>query len=212
MDAITIEAKERETGKKASRAMRRAGYVPCVLYGHRTEAVAFQLPEASLKPLIYTAETHVVNIKVDGKQWNCIMKSADLHPVTDRPIHADFQVLEKGEKITLMVPIQFQGTPVGQRDGGDTQTVLHELEVRCLPQDIPSHIDIDISNLAIGDSIHIQDLTEEKIELLGRPEQTIVTVIPPRVAELEVTTGIEPAEEAAEGAAEEEAAEEEGEE
>ena len=200
MDAITLEAKPRDVGKKSARRIRRAGNVPCVLYGHRTEPIAFELPELSVKALIYTTETHVVNIKVDGKQWNCIMKSADLHPVTDRPIHADFQVLEKGEKITLMVPIQFHGTPVGQRDGGDTQIVVHEIEVRCLPQDIPSHIDVDISELAIGDSIHIEDLDTEGMELLGRAEQTIVTVLQPRVAEAEVTT-------AAPAVAEEEGAE-----
>ncbi|MEX0747159.1 MAG: 50S ribosomal protein L25 [Rhodothermales bacterium] len=202
MDAITLEAKRRDVGKKSARSVRRAGNVPCVLYGHRTEAVAFELPELSVKALIYTTETHVVNIKVDGKQWNCIMKSADLHPVTDRPIHADFQVLEKGEKITLMVPIQFHGTPVGQRDGGDTQIVVHEIEVRCLPQDIPSHINVDISEMAIGDSIHIQDLDMEGMELLGRAEQTIVTVLQPRVVEAEITTAAAPTvaeEEGAEG-------------
>jgi len=188
MDAITLEAKPRDVGKKSARSVRRAGNVPCVLYGHRTESIAFELPELSVKALIYTTETHVVTIKVDGKQWSCIMKSADLHPITERPMHADFQVLEKGEKITLMVPIQFHGTPVGQRDGGDTQIVVHEIEVRCLPQDIPSHIDVDISELAIGDSIHIEDLHTEGMELLGRAEQTIVTVLQPRVVEAEVTT------------------------
>ncbi|HUF08136.1 MAG TPA: 50S ribosomal protein L25 [Rhodothermales bacterium] len=211
MDAITLEAKRRDVGKKSARRIRRTGNVPCVLYGHRTEPVAFELPELSVKALIYTTETHVVNIKVDGKQWNCIMKSADLHPVTDRPIHADFQVLEKGEKITLMVPIQFHGTPVGQRDGGDTQIIIHEIEVRCLPQDIPSHIDVDISEMAIGDSIHIQDLDTQGIEILGREEQTIVTVLQPRVAEAEVTPAAAPAvagEEEAEAGEESEESEE----
>jgi large subunit ribosomal protein L25 len=139
------------------------------------------------------------------------MKSADLHPVTDRPIHADFQVLEKGEKITLMVPIQFHGTPVGQRDGGDTQIIIHEIEVRCLPQDIPSHIDVDISEMVIGDSIHIQDLDTHGIEILGREEQTIVTVLQPRVAEAEVTPAAAPAiagEEEAEAGEESEESEE----
>jgi large subunit ribosomal protein L25 len=196
MSDITLEAESREAGKKASRRLRRQGLVPCVLYGHRTEPVSFQLPESALKPLIYTAETHVVTVKVNGKQWDCIMKSADLHPVTDRPIHADFQVLEKGEKITLMVPIQFHGTPIGQRDGGDTQVVIHELEVRCLPQDIPSHVDIDIAELTIGAAIHIQDLNVEGVELLGRPEQTVVTVVPPRVAEVEAPAVVELAPEA----------------
>lgn len=185
MEAIKLEARERGVGKKAARAVRRAGNVPCVLYGHHTEPVAFQLPEASVKQLIYTTETHVVTVALDGQEWSCIMKDADLHPVTDRPLHADFLVLEAGEKVGLMVPIQYHGTPAGQKEGGDTQFILHELEVRCLPKDIPSHIDIEVSQLAIGDAIHISDLDIEGVELLGRPEQTVITVVPPRMLELE---------------------------
>lgn len=185
MEAITLEAADRGVGKKAVRAVRRSGNVPCVLYGHRAEPVAFQIPESALKPLIYTTETHVVTIELDGQEWSCIMKEAAFHPVTDRPIHADFLVLEAGEMVSLIVPVQFHGTPIGQKEGGNTQVILHELEVRCLPKDIPSHIDVDVSNLAIGDAIHIEDIVVEGGELLGRPEQTIVTVVPPRVEEEE---------------------------
>lgn len=185
MEAITLEAQDRGVGKKAARAVRRAGNVPCVLYGHHTDPISFQLPEASLKQLIYTTETHVVNVKLDGKEWSCIMKDADLHPVTDRPIHADFLVLEEGEMVTLIVPIRYHGTPIGQKEGGNTQVILHEVEVRCLPKDIPSHIDVEIGELAIGDAVHIEDLHVEGGELQGRPEQTVVTVVPPRAIEVE---------------------------
>lgn len=185
MDAITIEAQDREVGKKATRSVRRAGNVPCVLYGHHTEPIAFQVPELELKPLIYTSETHVVDIAIGGKKYSCIMKTADFHPVTDRTIHADFQVLEKGEKITLTIPVQFHGTPIGQKEGGDTQFIVHELDARCLPSSIPSHVDVDIADLAIGDSIHIEDIQMEGVEWLGRPSQTVVTVVPPRMLEVE---------------------------
>ena len=191
MEALTLEAQERGVGKKAARAVRRSGNVPCVLYGHHADPVAFQLPEASLKQLIYTTETHVVNIEIDGEQWNCIMKDADLHPVTDRPIHADFLVLSEGEMVTLIVPIRLHGTPIGQKEGGNTQVVLHEVEVRCLPKDIPSHIDVDISELMIGDAIHIAELQVEGAEILGRPEQTVVTVVPPRAIEVEEEPEVE---------------------
>jgi large subunit ribosomal protein L25 len=185
MEAITIEAQEREVGKKAARSVRRAGNVPCVLYGHHTAPVAFQVPELQLNKLVYTTEAHIVEIRLDSAKFSCIMKEADFHPVTDRAIHADFQVLEKGEKITLTIPIQLHGTPIGQKEGGDTQVVLHEVEVRCFPANIPSHIDLDISELNIGDSIHIENLVTEGIELLGQPTQTVVTVVPPRVLEAE---------------------------
>jgi large subunit ribosomal protein L25 len=185
MEAITIEAQEREVGKKAARSVRRAGNVPCVLYGHHTAPVAFQVPELQLNKLVYTTEAHIVEIRLDSAKFSCIMKEADFHPVTDRAIHADFQVLEKGEKITLTIPIKLHGTPIGQKEGGDTQVVLHEVEVRCFPANIPSHIDLDISELNIGDSIHIENLVTEGIELLGQPTQTVVTVVPPRVLEAE---------------------------
>ncbi len=191
MEAITLEAQERAVGKKATKAVRTAGNVPCILYGHHADPVAFQIPEASLKQLIYTTEAHIVNIKLDGNEWSCIMKDADLHPVTDRPIHADFLVLEEGEMVTLIIPVRFHGTPLGQKEGGNTQVVLHEVEVRCLPKDIPSHIDVDISELTIGDAIHIEDLSVEGGELLGRPEQTVVTVVPPRAIEVEEEPEVE---------------------
>lgn len=185
MEAIKIEAQPREAGKRAARSVRREGNVPCVLYGHHTEPVIFQVPEIELNKLVYTTEAHVVEIQLDGKPFRCIMKVADFHPVTDRAIHADFQVLEEGEMINLTIPIQFHGTPAGQKEGGDTQVVLHEVEVRCIPANIPSHIDLDISELNIGDSFHISDLETEGIELLGQPTQTVVTVVPPRVLEAE---------------------------
>ena len=194
MDVIEIEAKERQPGKKHARAARRAEEVPCVLYGRQVDAVSFQVPELSLRPLIYTSETHRVLIKMDGSEWECILKDVVLHPVTDRPRHADFQVLQQGEKITLTVPIQYHGTPVGQTEGGDTQVVMNEIEVTCLPKDIPSHIDLDVSALAIGDALHVSDIQAEGLEFGSAPEQTLVTVVPPRteeeLEELEAEAGI----------------------
>lgn len=93
--------------------------------------------------------------------------------------------------VTLIVPVRFHGTPLGQKEGGNTQVVLHEVEVRCLPKDIPSHIDVDISALTIGDAIHVEDLSVEGGELLGRPEQTVVTVVPPRAIEVEEEPEVE---------------------
>lgn len=210
MDVITLDAKPRAVGKKASRAARRDGDVPCVLYGHRIEPVAFQVPEPSLKPLIYTNETHLVKIEVDKEAWECIIKAIEFHPVTDRPMHADFQVLQAGEKITLSVPVQYVGTPIGQTEGGHTAYSVHELDVSCLPKDIPSHIDVDVSEVAIGDVLHVGDLSIEGIEFLAPPEQILMTVLKPRavveeVVDEELLEGEE--EEGEEGAAEEPAEE-----
>lgn len=184
MDAMKLEGLPRETGKRATRSARNAGMVPCILYGHRNEPVAFQVPVQALNPLIYTEETHVVRVEVEGESWDAIMKQADFDPVTDVVRHADFQVLTAGEAITITVPVQFLGTPVGQTEGGDTQVVLHDVTLRCLPKDIPSHIEVDIAQLAIGDAIHVRDLEVEGVEFITPPQQTLVTVVPPRLEAL----------------------------
>ncbi len=202
MEAITINAAPREAGKKGSKSVRRAGNVPCVLYGHNVEPVTFQVPELALKPLIFTSELHVAHIEMEGEAWDCVMKAIDFHPVTDRPIHADFLVLQRGEAVTLTVPVQFHGTPVGQKEGGDTQLLLHEIQVNCLPKDIPSHIDVDIANLQIGDAIHVRDLDVPGVTIVESPDKTVVSVVPPRGG----LAALEAEEEAA--AAGEEAAEE----
>lgn len=185
MDVIQLNAEPRETGKQASREIRRENEVPCVLYGKNVESQVFKVSELDLRPLIYTDVTHRVEVSMNGDSWDCIMKDVDFDPVSDRPIHADFQVLQEGETITLTVPIHFQGTPVGQTEGGDTQAILTRLQVRCLPSNIPSAIEVDISELEIGESIHIEDLQIEGVEILAQPRQTIVTVVPPTILELE---------------------------
>ena len=185
MEGITLKGQPRQTGSRAARAVRREGMVPCTLYGQDDAPVSFKVHELELHPMIYTDETHVVNVTFDGKTWECIMKDIDFDPVTDRPLHADFQVLTAGQLITITVPLQYHGTPVGQTDGGDTQIVIHEVTVRCLPKDIPTHIDVDISELQIGDAIHVAQLEMEGLEFITADTQTLVTVVPPRLEELD---------------------------
>jgi large subunit ribosomal protein L25 len=185
MDTIELDAEPRETGKKASRAIRRNENVPCVLYGRDVENVFFQVPALDLRPLIYADATHRVEVTLNGDSWECIMKDIDFDPVSDQPQHVDFQVLLEGEEIKITVPLRFEGVPFGQTEGGDTQLVQTELDVRCLPKDIPDAIEVDISELDIGESIHVEDLEEEGVTFLAQPRQTLVTVVPPTVLELE---------------------------
>ncbi len=182
MEFRTIEASPRGVGKKAARQTRLSGNVPCVLYGHNTAPQAFSMPAFGLFQLIRTEETHLVKIDMGGSSWECILKEIIYHPVSDEPIHADFQVLQRGVKITVNVPIRYVGTPKGQMEGGVTQHVLNELEVSCLPKDIPGHIDVDVTNLGVGQSIHIRDLNVPNLEFGGVPNQTIVSILAPRVA------------------------------
>lgn len=183
MDTIKLDAKPRTPGKGGARAARREHEVPCVLYGHGFEPVTFQVPELALRPLIYTAETHRVAVSLDGQEYDCIVKDIEFHPVTDRAFHADFQLLRKGETITLTVPVQYHGKPVGVREGGEMQVVTHELTVSCLPKDIPSHIDVDVTDLAIGDSIHLGAISIEGVTFAEGDDTTLVAVHAARKAE-----------------------------
>jgi len=181
MDVITLAAKPRTPGKGPARAARREEEVPCVLYGHGTEPVIFQVPERSLLPLIYTNDFHRVTVKVGRKSVDCVLKHVDFHPVSERPMHADFQILTSGEVITLTVPIRYTGTSRGQRDGGRVQAFFHELEVTCLPKDIPDHTSFDVSDLGIGDTVHLSDIAVEGVTFGAGPDTLLYSVMAPRV-------------------------------
>lgn len=185
MNVISISAQARTPGKASARAARRQGNVPCVLYGRHVDAHPFVTSERSLHPLIFTDRTHIVNVSLGDDSWECIVKDVTYHPVTDRPMHVDFQALQAGEKVTLSIPLNFIGISVGQSKGGSPQFVLNELLVSCFPRDIPARIDIDVSEVDIGDSIHLRDLEEETLEFLAPEDQILMTVTRPRTVEEE---------------------------
>ena len=181
MEFTTLEGTARDKGKSRTRALRREGQVPSVLYGHNVEPLSFHINIRALNQLIRAQETPLVQIELDGKSWQCILKDVDYHPVSDLPIHADFQVLQEGEKISLTVPFRFKGTPVGQIQGGNTQYVLSDADIVCLPKDIPAFFEIDIAELGIGEGIHIRDLDFEGVEFSAPESQTVVMIHAPRV-------------------------------
>lgn len=193
MQTITLPIEPRETGKAAARSVRGAGLVPCVLYGSHTEPVHFSATMLDLRPLIYTSETYLVSVTADGNEYECIIKDVDFHPVTDKPIHIDFQALTRGEAITMAIPIHLEGQPQGVKDGGNLSQPLNEIVIRCLPKDIPGHVSIDVTPLVIGDSLHVRDLDlPETIELLTDAVRTIVTVSAPRREEEPEALAVEP--------------------
>lgn len=180
MSVITLKAEARNVGKKGTKAVRKSGGVPCVLYGKAQEPVSFAVPEIDLKDLIYTSEVHKVSVELDGQSWACFMKDIDFHPVTDRPLHADFQVLVPGETVIVTVPVRLVGTPKGQLQGGRTRQVLKEAEIMCTPEHMPSSIKVDVSDLAIRDTIHVRDLSIDGVEFVAHPGQTVVVIASPK--------------------------------
>jgi large subunit ribosomal protein L25 len=182
MEVITLEAKARPAGKTAVKAARREEAVPCVLYGHGAEPRSFQVQEINLRDLIYTDQFHTVAIQLDGTQYDCVLKDVDFHPVTDRVIHADFQVLNPKEKITIKVPVHYSGNAIGVRNGGSLKTFVHKIAIKCFPENLPEFLSVDISKLKIGQSILVRTFNVPGIEIKAPADQTLVSIIRPRTA------------------------------
>ena len=182
MAEIILKAERRTDFKKStSNQMRKAGSVPGIYYSFGEEPIPIKVTELSLRPLVFTSESHIVSLQIQGdsKPISCILKDTQFEPITSRIIHFDLLGLKEGETLTMEVSVILKGNAVGVKDGGIVQHNLHKLEVKCLPQNIPPHIDVDITNLAIGDSIKVSDLKLEGIEILNDENASIVSVVPP---------------------------------
>lgn len=177
MDSIQLEASRRETGSSASKKIRKEGFVPCVLYGHDVDPVHFKIKETDLHPIIYTKELFQVEVELNGDSWECILKDLDYHPVTDHPIHVDFQVLHPDRPIKVSVPVTVEGVSEGQDRGGELVQLFTEVDLKALPEDIPSQITVNVEELDIGDSIHVDDLEVPGAEILLDGGQTVVSVV-----------------------------------
>ncbi len=194
MSEITLKVEKRSEFKRSiSRQMRKAGFVPGVYYIHGGENIAIKASELSLRSVVFTTESNIVNLEVEGesKPYSCILKDVQFDPITSRLIHFDLIGLKEGETITLEIPVALHGNAPGVKDGGLLQFILHRLEVKCLPQNIPSHIDIDISNLRIGDSVKVSDLKHDNFEIINDESAVIVSVVPPTTVAAEETTAVE---------------------
>ncbi|MEL6443626.1 MAG: 50S ribosomal protein L25 [Bacteroidota bacterium] len=210
MDVIKLDAQARDLGKSATKAVRRDGEVPCVLYGPHQEPVHFRVPKLALRPLIFTAAMHRVEVDLGGQTYECILKKVDYHPVSDDPLHADFLALDAGESVALRIPVRLTGagSAPGVKAGGRLVQALNFLEIACLPKNIPSVVEVDVSELKIGDTVHVDLLSVPDAEILTDPRRTIATVAAPKRGGLlddedgEATEGDEAADADAEGSEE----------
>lgn len=230
-EVVTLEGKVRETGRKAADALRDAMRVPSVLYGPKVdENVHFSIDELELEKVLSVSKRQIIEISIDGETYETLLKEVEFHPLTDRPVHVDFYVLADDYKVTISVPIHLEGTPEGVTEGGGRIfQPMHILRIRVTPDLIPGVYSVDVSELKIGDSLHVSDLELEGIIPLDDLSRTIVTIRPPKSEELltssliteepgeeELEEGEEPVEgeleegeEAAEGEESEEGAEDE---
>ncbi len=162
-------------GKKDANGLRRSGQVPCILYGG-SEQISFAVEEKAFKPLVYTPDTHTVELELNGKKHNAILKELQLHPVTDKILHADFLELVPGKAVTLELPVKFEGTAPGVRNGGKLLRKMRKLAVRGPIEKMPDAITIDVSKMEIGDAVRVSDMNIDGLSFLNGENMTIVTV------------------------------------
>jgi large subunit ribosomal protein L25 len=184
--------------------LRKQGKIPAVLYGHGEKSKLIYLETKEFKKVlnILKKEAITVNLKIDSKNYVCVIKAIQHNPVTGELLHVDFQHIHKKEKIRATVPIHPTGEPPGVKQGGILDVHLHEVVVKCLPDDMPSHIDVDISNLDLGHTIHLEDIRMPNVDFELTPETPVVSILIPRKIEEEVKPAVEVAEEVAVGAEE----------
>ena len=209
MKSITIKGSERESvGKKATKALRNAGKVPCVVYGG-DKPLHFSADELAFRDLVYTPNAHTVAIELEGKETvNSVLQDIQFHPVTDAIIHIDFYQLFDDKMVTMNIPVRLQGNSPGVRNGGRLLFRKRKLAIKALPSKLPDFFDIDISKLRIGQNISVASLLNDDFSILHPDNQVVVQVKTARTAV--VTDDEDEDEEGAEGAegASEEAAQE----
>ncbi|MEL0643741.1 50S ribosomal protein L25/general stress protein Ctc [Olleya sp. Ti.3.14] len=177
MKSITINGSQRESvGKKATKALRNAGQVPCVLYGG-DKPVHFSATELAFSKLVYTPNAHTVVIELEGGTvFNAILQDIQFHPVTDNILHVDFYQVFEDKEITMDIPLNFIGNPRGVRNGGVLRKNKRSLRVKALPGNLPDFIDANIEDLKIGNKLYITKLENEAYTFM-HPDNTVVCLV-----------------------------------
>lgn len=185
MSQLTINAESRKKlGGSTALQLRQQGRVPGILYGHGEPSIPFHVKELDLRPLIYTNETHTVSLNLDGAPQRCVLREVQFHPVTDRVSHIDLILIHADEKIRIDVPVKLIGTASGVKDGGVMDFSLHKLSIEVLPDSIPDHIELDITNLKIGHSLHVSDLPASADYTISTDSHAVIVIIAaPKAAE-----------------------------
>ena len=173
MKSITIKGSERESvGKKATKAVRDAGMVPCVIYGGN-QPVHFVADERAFKDLVYTPNAHTVVIELNGTSYNVIMQDIQFHPVSDKILHIDFFQLSDDKEIIMEVPVKITGTSPGVLLGGVLRLNQRRLKVKALPKNLPDFVEASISELQMGNKLYVTKLETNNFKLM-HPDNTVV--------------------------------------
>lgn len=194
MKEINVAGQKRvDLGKKASKELRKQGFVPCNLYGEKKndngapEALSFTLPFSELRKLIYTPHIYVINLEIEGNHHTAILKEVQFHPVTDAPLHVDFYEVNDQKPITIGIPVKLVGLAQGVRDGGRMNLSIRKISVTAPYQQIPEHLDIDVTALKIGKSIKVGDLSFEGLEIATSKDVVVCSIKMTRQAQQAAT-------------------------
>jgi len=176
MKTISLKAEKRDTKTKGDlNQLRKSGFVPGNVYDENTH-LSIKIDERDLKKILYTPDTYVINIEVDGQTYPTILKEAQFHKVTDRPIHVDFQIVNENKPVTVTLPIITKGQAEGVKAGGKLQISMRRVKVKGLVKDIPDALEIDITNLGVGKTIVCGDIKINGVTLLHPENLAIVGV------------------------------------
>ena len=195
MKEINVSGKKREDlGKKASKQLRKEGYVPCNIYGAaqadgKPVALAFAAPMSELRKVVYTPHIYVINLNIDGEDHTAILKELQFHPVTDALLHVDFYAVNDQKPVTIGIPVKLVGLAQGVRDGGRMNLSVRKVSVTAPYQRIPEHLDIDVTNLKIGKSIKVGQLKFEGLEMATPKDVVVCSVKMTRAANLSAAAG-----------------------
>jgi len=188
MKTITIEGQLRtEIGKKATRQLRSQELVPGVIYGGAQE-VNFYAPARAFKTLVYTSEFQLAEVNVDGKSYRCILKDLQFDKVSDALNHVDLLELVEDKKVVADLPLKFNGTPAGVKEGGKLITKMKSLKVKTLPKYLKENIEVDIHELELNGNIRVQDVKADNMEVMNSPRIPIASVVLTRQLKQEEST------------------------
>ena len=199
MSELNLNLETRKiTGKEFARKLRREGKIPGIYYHHGEEPIPFSVDRKAVQAIL-GQESSLLDITFDGKETKkSVIREMQFDPITNQPIHVDLMGIKMTERLTVTVSVHLLGIPKGvKNDGGILQHLIRDIEIECLPSDIPDNIEIDVTALNIGDGLQVSTIELEKVKILNDEDQVIANVIAPRIVEEvveseEVEEGAEP--------------------
>jgi large subunit ribosomal protein L25 len=190
MKSFALSSEAREINKIANRALRNQGKVPCVLYGGEKQ-VYFSVKENDLDKLVNTPEVYIVEVNFEGTVYNAVLQDIQFHPVTDRIIHVDFLQVFDDKEVTMNIPVNFIGSAIGVKNGGNLVVRRRSIKTRAIPGNLPDAIEVNIDDLKIGKTIFIGDIRDERYTFLAADNAVVVGVKMARGAVLDEEEGEE---------------------